>query len=87
MASRKDLKKTVKNLCGELVADLVMLSACKDANHEEINRLVNEVAKLYNEFVTRLSHAGKGSEKLFYKKYRDEFTNRFNTLAEEIIKC
>ncbi len=87
MASRKNLKQTVKNLCGELVADLVVLSACKDANIAEINRLIGEVAILHNEFVTRLSHVGNGSEKLFYKKYHEDFTARFNALAEQVIKC
>ncbi len=87
MASRKNLKKTIKTLCGELLTDCVVLNMCKDANHDEIMRIMNEVAELYSEYVSRISHTEKGSEKLFYKKLHEEFTSKFNALAEAVIKA
>ncbi len=87
MASRKNLKKTIKNLCGELMADCVVLNMCKDANHEAIEKIMNDVAAIYSDYVARISHTEKGSEKLFYKKFRSEFTEKFNALAEAIIKA
>lgn len=87
MASRKNLKKEVKSICGELFADCVALSMCEQGNPEKLQELMAKIVAIYQDYVTRISHTEKGSEKLFYKKLRSEFADKANAISDEIIKA
>lgn len=87
MASRKQLKKSINLVCGELFADCVALSLCQQADKEALQALMAEGLALQSEYVSRISHTEKGQEKLFYKKLREEFTAKSNELSEKIIKA
>jgi hypothetical protein len=87
MASRKELKKSIKGACGELFADCVALSMCPDANREALNNIELKLINICDEYVARLSHTQKGAEKSYYKKLVAEFTEVINATAEEIIKA
>lgn len=86
MASRRNLKKVVKNISGELFADCV-LRLTKQADRTKVEELMRDIATMYAEFVARINHTEKGSEALFYKKLRKEFTDMANRIHEELIKA
>ena len=48
---------------------------------------MRDIATMYAEFVARINHTEKGSEALFYKKLRKEFTDTVNRIHEELIKA
>ncbi|MCF0236314.1 MAG: hypothetical protein HUK09_06420 [Bacteroidaceae bacterium] len=87
MASRRNLKKVVKSLCGELFTDCALLLMTEQGDKEKLRSLMREVITLNNEFVARISHTEKGSERLFYKKFREEFTAKAQALSEAIIQA
>lgn len=87
MASKRNLKKAVKNICGDLFADCVALSMCQEGNDEKLKDLMAMVMATYQDYVSRLSHVEKGQEKVFFKKFRTEFTQQVNKLSDEIIKA
>lgn len=87
MANRKQLKKSIKMITGDLFADCVALSMCQQANQETLDQLMKEVIELHSEYVARVSHTEKGSEKAFYKKLKEEFTGKVNDLSERIVKA
>lgn len=87
MASRKNLKKNVKNLCADLFADCVALSMCDSADRAALEGLMAEIIELNSEYVSRISHTERGSEKLFYRKLRAEFAEKAKNLGERIISC
>ena len=76
MANRKRLKKSIKIVTGELFADCVALAHIGQGDSEKLQGLMVEVLALH--FVARLSHVEKGEEKKFFKKLRDEFTQKVN---------
>lgn len=84
MASRKNLKKSIKNICAELFADCVALSMCEGADRAALEELMAEVLAINTEYVTRISHTERGSEKLFYSKLRSSFAESVRTLSERI---
>lgn len=86
MASRRNLKKVVKNISGELFADCV-LRLTEQADRTKVEELMRDIATMYAEFVARINHTEKGSEALFYKKLRKEFTDMANRIHEELIKA
>lgn len=87
MAKRKDLKKAVNNICGNLFSDCVALSMCSNADKDKLAELMARIMALNTEFIARINHTEKGKEREFYKKLRDEFTNSANALADEIVKA
>ena len=87
MASRKDLKKQINNICGELFADCVALKMCEQGNDEQLNEVMLEIWDLRREYVSRISHTEKLSERVFYKKLRAEFSEKAEALSKKIISC
>ncbi|GAY31231.1 hypothetical protein IMSAGC014_00049 [Bacteroidaceae bacterium] len=87
MANRKHLKKSIKAVTSELLADCVMLSLCQQGQQEVIDRIMAEILELHNDYVARISHTEKGQEKLFYKKLREEFAAKVCDLSERLIKA
>ena len=87
MANRKDLKKQINNICGELFADCVALKMCEQGNDEKLNEVMLEIWDLRREYVSRISHTEKLNERLFYKKLRAEFSEKAEALSKKIISC
>lgn len=85
MASRRKLKKVVKGISESLLCDCIALSMTEDIDNQSISEITSEVMALEKEYVMRISHTERGSEKLFYKKLRDEFAERANDLAARLI--
>ena len=87
MASRKQLKKSVKMITGDLFADCVALSMCQQSNQETLDALMKEVIDLHTDFVTRISHTEPGKAKAFYKNFKEKFTAKVNDLSERIVNA
>ena len=87
MASRKLLKKQINEVCGELFADCVALKMCDQCSDEVINQAMAEILQLRLEFVARISHTEKGSVRLFYKKLRQEFSEKAEAISRTIIEA
>lgn len=87
MANRKRLKKSIKIVTGELFADCVTLIHLGQGNAETLQKLMVEVLTIHNDFVARLSHVEKGEEKHFFKKLREEFTEKVNNLSDRIVNA
>ena len=48
---------------------------------------MKEVIALHGEYVARISHTEKGSEREFYRKLKQEFTDKVNDINARIIKA
>lgn len=86
MASRRQLKKSIRTISGELISNCTVLNMCGVHNNEKTNTLLRKVMAIHNEYISRISHTQKGNEKLFYKKLRQDYTQEVEALAEEINK-
>jgi len=53
---------------------------------ENTDELFSEILTLRDEFLSRISHTEKGSEKLFYKKFNEDFGNRFEAVVAKFEK-
>lgn len=87
MANRKRLKKSIKLVTGELFADCVALSLCGQGDNDKLQELMTELLVLHNDFVARVSHIEKGSERAYCKKLREEFTEKVNNINERIVNA
>ena len=88
MASRKNLKKAVKSICGELFADCLVLNSIKDADNKEVQELMARVAMSYQDFVARINNPEPGmSGKEYFSKVRTDFIQQANSISEELLKA
>ena len=85
MASRKQLKKSIKRITSELMTDCVVLNACTPGSADKYQPLMAELLQIHTDYVARLSHVEKGSERVCFKRLHQEFTASINDLAERIV--
>lgn len=87
MASRRQLKKSVKKVCADLFTDCVALSICQQADSETLEKLMAEILGLHDEYVSRISHTEPGAVREFYRKFKAEFTEKVNDISQRIVKA
>ena len=68
---RKDLKKHINYLCGELLAECIAAAGySKKDNKQDIENVMLGILKMQNDWICRLSHVEPGSTRLFFKKLK-----------------
>lgn len=82
---RRELKKTINYLCGELYAECVaLLQYHKVSSFADIENIMHSILMMQNDLVCRLSHVEPGSTKLFFKKLRQDMISRTNDIVEQL---
>ena len=79
MASRKDLKKNIQYIAG----DLFMASLVDGVNREIVVESVHNVLDL----IPRISHTDPGNVKGFYKKLREDLNKEIEKVSAELAKA
>lgn len=82
---RREFKKTINFLCGELFAECVaLLHYQKPASKEDVENVMKNILMLQNDMICRLSHVEPGSQKLFFSKMKEELITRTDEIVEQI---
>jgi hypothetical protein len=84
MASRKELKKNVNYIAGELFVECLVRRIAEPADKKETDRILTRILILQNEFISRISHTEPGNVKGFYKKFRSDFDAKVNEIIDAI---
>ncbi|MBQ8601576.1 MAG: hypothetical protein IJ413_03385 [Bacteroides sp.] len=79
MASRKDLKKRIQYIAG----DLFLASLFEGVNREVVIEAVHNVLAL----IPRISHTELGNVKGFYKKLREDLNKEVEKVSAELAKA
>lgn len=87
MASRRQLKKTVNYIAGELFAECVVhQNYVPGTDKAKAQELMGKILMMQDEFISRISHTEPGNVKGFYKKFNENFNEKVNEIIEEIGK-
>lgn len=82
---RREIKKDINSLCGDLFAECVaLLQYKKETNKKDVENVMLTILQMQNEMITRLSHVEPGSTKLFFKKMREDLLARTEGIVEQI---
>ena len=85
MASRRELKKTVNYISGELFSECLINSMfVPGTDKAKADQLMAEILKMQDEFISRISHTEPGNVKGFYKKFRSDFNAKVNEIIDAI---
>jgi len=82
---RKDLKKHINYLCGELLAECIAVSQFTSRdNIQDIENVAMSILKMQDDWICRLSHIEPGSKKLFFKKLKEDMQKRTDEIIDQI---
>ncbi|MCD8166430.1 MAG: hypothetical protein LUE93_10100 [Bacteroides sp.] len=85
MASRKQLKKDINYIIGDLFTDcLIQNLYVPGTDKEKAVEVMSRILKVRQEYVSRISHTEPGNVKNFYKKLREDFTREVGEIINEI---
>ena len=80
---RRELKKNIEYICGELMAEVVVLRhSKKDVNVEDVDNILMSILRLRDDLVARLSHVEPGNTKMFFKKLKKDFREGIDSVVE-----
>lgn len=87
MANKRNLKKMLNYVCGELLAECVAASACStrtDAS-DNMSVLFNNILRMHSDYIMRVSHPEPGMKpKTYYKVLVESFTDDVNDTIDQI---
>jgi len=86
MASRRELKKNVNYIAGELFTECLISGMSDKADKKQVDDILTQILVMQDEFVSRISHTEPGNVKGFYKKFRTDFNAQVNTIVDAITK-
>lgn len=81
---RRELKKSINYLCGELMAECICIEqyGSKGTNPEQIEEVMKKILLMQSDLIERLSHVEPGSKKLFFQKLKDDMHTKTNEIVE-----
>ena len=87
MAKRRELKKNVNYIAGELFSECLINSMfVPGTDKAKADELMAEILKMQDEFISRISHTEPGNVKELYKKFRVDFNAKVNEIIDAIAK-
>ena len=82
---RKDLKKHINYLCGELLAECIAAANfTKKDNRQDVENVALSIMKMQNDWICRLSHVEPGSTKLFFQKLHEDIERQTDEIVNQI---
>lgn len=87
MASRRQLKKNVNYISGELFTEcLVQSNFVPGTDKQKVDEILVEILTMQEEFVSRISHTEPGNVKEFYNKFYKDFNAKVDEIIDSIGK-
>ena len=82
---RKDLKKHINYLCGELLAEcMAATDFSKKDNKQDVENVMLNILRMQNDWICRLSHLEPAGTKLFFKKLHEDMQKRTDEIVDQI---
>ena len=81
MASKRNLKKDIRSITGQVIADALELTSNveKEVDREKILEIIIEVTKIHNELIERVNHPDGKDDAKMVKKH-------FNVIVDDLMK-
>lgn len=85
MANRRTLKRDIKYICDELIAECIALMLYKpEVPLTDVDNLMEQILTMRNDFVSRVSHTEPGNTRQFYQKLRADFNAQTDDIIEAL---
>lgn len=81
---RRELKKSINNLCGELFAECIALNYYENVDKDRLASVMECILMMQADIVSRISHVQPGAGKTFFKKLREDLITRTKEIIDDI---
>ncbi|MDR1525045.1 MAG: hypothetical protein LBS79_07330 [Tannerella sp.] len=89
MAKRRDLKKMIEYLSGELMIEALLCSLQPEADKDKLGEIMNRIVEMNDEYRRRVQNpsgtADKRLVKRYYRKLDEDFSSDANRVYEELV--
>ena len=87
MASRRDLKKDINYVIGDIFTEcLIYKELVPGTNKDEAEKLIVDLLRIDNEFITRISHTEPGNAKGYYSALVKDFQKEISAVIDKLTK-
>ena len=84
MANKRDLKKSINYVVGDLFQECIILNMFKKADKAKVDEVLTDVLDLQNEFLARANHPQPGSVKAYYSKLYSDFGDGVEAIIKKM---
>lgn len=81
---RRELKKCINNLCGELFAECIALNQYENVDKEAVASVMESILMMQADIICRISHVQPGAGKAFFKKLNADLISRTEEIIDDI---
>lgn len=81
---RRELKKSINFLCGELFAECIALNRYENVDKDRVANVMESILMMQADIVSRISHTQPGACKIFFKKLREDLIARTEEIIDDI---
>lgn len=85
MTNKRNLKKTINNICDDLFAECIASSWYNSKNDSDIDPILTSIIQINSDFIRRISHPQPGmAQKDYYKRLISDFDKSANEIVDQI---
>jgi len=87
MASRRDLKRDISYVIGDIFTEcLIYKELVPGTDKEAAEKLIVDLLRIDNEFITRISHTEPGKAKEYYRALIKDFQKEISEVIDKLTK-
>lgn len=87
MASRRDLKRDISYVIGDIFTEcLIYKELVPGTNKDAAEKLIVDLLRIDNEFITRISHTEPGKAKDYYRALIKDFQKEISEVIDKLTK-
>ncbi|MDO4172749.1 MAG: hypothetical protein Q4E63_09410 [Prevotellaceae bacterium] len=86
MANKRNLKRCINHICGELLAECIAVSTYSvNVDKENVDSLMKSILHTHSDYIMRVSHPEPGMPaKVYYKNIMNSFVSEVNYYVDHI---
>lgn len=87
MASRRDLKRDISYVIGDIFTEcLIYKELVPGTDKAAAEKLIVDLLRIDNEFITRISHTEPGKAKEYYRSLIKDFQKQISEVLDKLTK-
>ena len=86
MSNKRDLKRTINYICGDLFTEGIAASLYgENRDTENIEAILTSILVMHNNYIRRVSHFQPGMPaKVYFKDLKEKFSKEVNEIIDQI---
>lgn len=86
MSNKRDLKRTINYICGDLFTEGIAASLYgENCDTENIEAILTSILVMHNNYIRRVSHVQPGMPaKVYFKDLKEKFSKEVNEIIDQI---